>query len=50
MWNIGPIYRESMYPKKGLVEETTRRGKEGKIVINNEIHHICAGIRHTETC
>jgi hypothetical protein len=42
-------YTQNMYPKVGLVEETKGGGKEGKIVNNNEIHHICLGTRHNET-
>jgi hypothetical protein len=38
-----------MYPKVLLVEETKGGGKEGKIVNNNEIYHICVGTRHNET-
>jgi hypothetical protein len=33
----------------GLVEETKGRGKEEKVLKNNEIHHICVGTRHMET-
>jgi hypothetical protein len=33
-----------------LVEETkSGRNKGRKIVNNNEIHHICVGIKHKET-
>jgi hypothetical protein len=35
-----------MYPKVGLVEETKGGGK---IANNNEIDHICVGIRQKET-
>jgi hypothetical protein len=39
-----------MYPKMGLVEETMRGGKKERMIANNnEIYHICVGIRQNET-
>jgi hypothetical protein len=40
-------------PKSGTARGDQGRRKEGKIVNNNEIYHICVGIRprkHTENC
>jgi hypothetical protein len=42
-------YIQNMYLKVGLVEETKGEGKEGKLVNNNEISHICIGTIHKET-
>jgi hypothetical protein len=39
-----------MNPKVGLIEETTGKEKERKIVTNNEVHYICAGSSHKEAC
>jgi hypothetical protein len=39
---------QNIYPKVRLAEETKDRGKEGKKVKNNEIHHICIGTRNKE--
>jgi hypothetical protein len=39
-----------MYPKVGLVEETEEKKKKTRILNNNEIQHICVGIRNKETC
>jgi hypothetical protein len=40
-----------MFLKLGLLEETKGGKKEEKNDkrVNNEIHHICVGIRHNET-
>jgi hypothetical protein len=43
-----PIHTERV-PKSGTVEETKGGGKKGKIVNDNEMHHICVGTRHKET-
>jgi hypothetical protein len=37
-----------MYSKVGLSEETKGGGREGKIVNNNEAHHICVGTDTTK--
>jgi hypothetical protein len=42
-------YIQTTQPEVELVEETKRGGKDGKKVINNEVHHICVGTSHKET-
>jgi hypothetical protein len=43
------IFIQNMYPKVGLVEETKGGGKEENKANNNEVHHICVGIKHKGT-
>jgi hypothetical protein len=39
-----------MYPKVGVKGDREDEKKERKTADNYEVHHICVGTKHKETC
>jgi hypothetical protein len=56
MWNIGPIQTQAILYIHAIYTEyvsKSGRGHQGRskrtITNDNEVHHLCVGIRHEET-